>query len=195
MYICCEITTYILQQSHFAARTYKIHTCTPKCFQLVGRNHDGIDRYPVSLVYRSDPERYKYSYTDKAMGDPKAPLILDLTLTKGSVHIAVQRGFVDFVLHNPVAARFQQWVNDTWIPDETFFSSLNHSPQQKVPGSYLGKSVHYNYSSLLSTTVHSKRCLDLILVSLSITTILLFSQPPVHSKRCLDVILVSLIVS
>ena len=85
------------------------------------------------------------------MGDPKAPLMLDMTLTKGSVHIAVQRGFVDFVLHNPVAARFQQWVNDTWIPDETFFSSLNHSPQQKVPGSYLGKSYSPEQIFLLNT--------------------------------------------
>ena len=151
-----------LQQFHFAARTL----LNLKCIQFCLRNHDidVFDHYPLSLVYRSDPERYKYSYTDKAMGDPKAPLMLDLTLTKGSVHIAVQRGFVDFVLHNPVAARFQQWVNDTWIPDETFFSSLNHSPQQKVPGSYLGKSVHYNYSSFLSTTDHSKRCPVLILV-------------------------------
>ena len=46
---------------------------------------------------------------------------------------------MDFVLHNRVALDFLEWVKTTGIPDETFFSSLNHSPHLFVPGAYTGK--------------------------------------------------------
>lgn len=68
----------------------------------------------------------------------KEPPPVNVTLTKGAVHIVAQRGFVDFILHNSDAIKFRDWVKDTGVPDETFFSSLNHSPQLGIPGSYLG---------------------------------------------------------
>ena len=61
-----------------------------------------------------------------------------VVLTKGSVHVTVSRAFVEFVLTNPVALKFREWVKDTGVPDETFFSSLNHSPLLGVPGAYRG---------------------------------------------------------
>ena len=64
---------------------------------------------------------------------------MPVTLTKGSVHIAASRAFVDYVLHDERALKFRDWVKDTGVPDETFFSSLNHSPQLGVPGAYKGK--------------------------------------------------------
>ena len=56
--------------------------------------------------------------------------------TKGSVHIVASRGYVDFVLHSEVAKDFLNWTRRVDIPDETFFSSLNHNPHLGVPGSY-----------------------------------------------------------
>lgn len=58
--------------------------------------------------------------------------------TKGAVHVIVQRGFVDYVLHSAIAKDFLNWVKKVDIPDETFFSTLNHNSNLKVPGSYLG---------------------------------------------------------
>jgi len=48
------------------------------------------------------------------------------------------RAFVDFVIHNQAALKFRDWIKNSYVPDETFFSSLNHSPELGVPGAYLG---------------------------------------------------------
>ena len=61
-----------------------------------------------------------------------------LMVTKGAVHIAVSRGYVEYLLHNQVAKDLLQWVKKTKIPDETYFTTLNHNPQLGVPGSYKG---------------------------------------------------------
>jgi len=73
---------------------------------------------------------------DRFEGKPAAPY--DIDITKGSVHIAAVRGFIEYVIHSRTAAEFLDWVKDTAIPDETFFASLNHNPHLRVPGSYLG---------------------------------------------------------
>ncbi|XP_076452618.1 beta-1,3-galactosyl-O-glycosyl-glycoprotein beta-1,6-N-acetylglucosaminyltransferase-like [Babylonia areolata] len=57
---------------------------------------------------------------------------------KGLVFVVVCRGFVDYILHHPVAQDFLLWVRYTEIPDETFFTSLNHNAHLRVPGSYKG---------------------------------------------------------
>ncbi|XP_052805494.1 N-acetyllactosaminide beta-1,6-N-acetylglucosaminyl-transferase-like [Mya arenaria] len=58
--------------------------------------------------------------------------------TKGAVHIIASRGYVDFVLHDPIAADLLNWTRKTSVPDETFFSTINHNPSLGVPGSYKG---------------------------------------------------------
>ena len=69
------------------------------------------------------------------------PLPVDVRVTKGSVHIIASREFVHFVIHNSTAIKFRDWVKNSFYPDETFFSSLNHSPSLGVPGAYLGSSI------------------------------------------------------
>ncbi|XP_069115830.1 beta-1,3-galactosyl-O-glycosyl-glycoprotein beta-1,6-N-acetylglucosaminyltransferase-like isoform X2 [Argopecten irradians] len=66
-----------------------------------------------------------------AGGDPPAGIIPG----KGSVHITVNRHFVDYVLHNQTARDFLDWCGKTWVPDETFFASLNHNPHLGIQGS------------------------------------------------------------
>jgi hypothetical protein len=68
----------------------------------------------------------------------KSPLPVPITLSKGSIHITASRAFIDYVLHDDRALQFRKWIKDTGVPDETFFSSLNHSPQMEVPGAYKG---------------------------------------------------------
>ncbi|CAH1779726.1 unnamed protein product [Owenia fusiformis] len=65
-------------------------------------------------------------------------LQLNMTMTKGEVHIVATRNFVDFVLHSNISKIFLEWVKGTAIPDETFFTALNHNPQLGVPGAYKG---------------------------------------------------------
>ncbi|XP_041347030.1 beta-1,3-galactosyl-O-glycosyl-glycoprotein beta-1,6-N-acetylglucosaminyltransferase-like, partial [Gigantopelta aegis] len=55
---------------------------------------------------------------------------------KGSVHIVASRGYVDYLLHNQTSKDLLEWVKKTRIPDEIYFSTLNHNPQLGVPGSY-----------------------------------------------------------
>ena len=62
-----------------------------------------------------------------------------IRVTTGSVHIVAQRGFVDSLLHDPISQDFLEWVKKTHIPDETFFTTLNHNPQLEIPGSYRGQ--------------------------------------------------------
>ena len=69
----------------------------------------------------------------------KSPAPYNMNLTKGSVHIVAVRGFVEYVVYNKTSIDFLDWVKDTYIPDETFFTSLNHNPHLEVPGSYLGR--------------------------------------------------------
>ncbi|CAI9722394.1 beta-1,3-galactosyl-O-glycosyl-glycoprotein beta-1,6-N-acetylglucosaminyltransferase-like [Octopus vulgaris] len=57
---------------------------------------------------------------------------------KGSVHVVVQRGFVDYALNSPVAKDLLEWTKTVQIPDELYFATLNHNPHLKVPGSYTG---------------------------------------------------------
>ena len=66
-----------------------------------------------------------------------APLPMNVTLSKGSVHVAVQRGFVDYALHQ--AQPFVEWLKETKVPDETFFNTLNNSPQLGIPGAFTGE--------------------------------------------------------
>ncbi|KAL8596037.1 hypothetical protein ACOMHN_021077 [Nucella lapillus] len=62
----------------------------------------------------------------------------NLTLLKGSVHVAASRGFVDYILHSPIARDFREWCKPTRHPDEHFFNSLNNNPHLRVPGGSQG---------------------------------------------------------
>ena len=81
--------------------------------------------------FRANPERWGNL--------TKHPVPYNMTLTKGSLHVALTREFVDFVLHSEVSRDFQNWLQYTQVPDETFFSSLNHNPQLGVPGAHNSK--------------------------------------------------------
>ena len=61
-----------------------------------------------------------------------------IQLAKGSMHIAANRYFVDFALHDQKSLDFLSWLKQTFIPDETFFPSLNHNPHLKINGSFTG---------------------------------------------------------
>ncbi|XP_045214010.2 N-acetyllactosaminide beta-1,6-N-acetylglucosaminyl-transferase-like [Mercenaria mercenaria] len=69
----------------------------------------------------------------------KAPPPHNLTMIKGSMHVAANRNFIDFCLHDRISLDFIDWLKETKIPDESFFSTLNHNPQLGIPGSLIGE--------------------------------------------------------
>ncbi|XP_045168989.2 N-acetyllactosaminide beta-1,6-N-acetylglucosaminyl-transferase-like isoform X2 [Mercenaria mercenaria] len=67
----------------------------------------------------------------------------NITFVKGSMHVAANRYFVDFCLHDPRSLDFIEWLKKTKIPDETLFASLNHNPHLGIIGSFLGEAEEY----------------------------------------------------
>ena len=100
-------------------------------------------------------ERTEYVHKGKSQfSKKKEPPPAGIRLTKGSVHIAASREFVDYVINDPLARQFTDWLKDTGVPDETLFSSLNHSPDLLVPGAYKGTCVKgMGYNSGYTQTV------------------------------------------
>ena len=58
---------------------------------------------------------------------------------KGSLHIVVSAAWVNFALNNPRAIQLLAYVREnTHIPDEWYFSTLNHNPYSlPAPGSFI----------------------------------------------------------
>lgn len=80
-------------------------------------------------IKRSQRNRWKH------IGPPPHNLIP----VKGASHIIVCRGYLEFIINDQRAIDLLEWSRHTKHPDEVFFSTLNHNPFLKVPGSYLGE--------------------------------------------------------
>ena len=61
-----------------------------------------------------------------------------ITPIVGSVHVALNRDFVDFSIHDNRSFDFQKYLVNTSSPDELFFSSFNHNPHLGIPGTFAG---------------------------------------------------------
>ncbi|XP_052078517.1 beta-1,3-galactosyl-O-glycosyl-glycoprotein beta-1,6-N-acetylglucosaminyltransferase-like isoform X1 [Mytilus californianus] len=57
---------------------------------------------------------------------------------KGSLHITVNRPFVEYAITNKTAIQLLKWLVGTIIPDESFFSTLNFNSNLGIPGSFQG---------------------------------------------------------
>ncbi|XP_078000364.1 beta-1,3-galactosyl-O-glycosyl-glycoprotein beta-1,6-N-acetylglucosaminyltransferase-like [Glandiceps talaboti] len=86
----------------------------------------------------TDPRRTKYKYfvengkvvTLKMIKTEPVPK--NVTIRKGGLHYALTRPFVEFLHQNGTATEFLEWLKDTLIPDESFYSSLASLPE--APG-------------------------------------------------------------
>ena len=54
----------------------------------------------------------------------KGPVPVPVTLSKGSVHVIVQRGFVEYLLFDKRALAFIDWVKDTGSVTESIFCAV-----------------------------------------------------------------------
>lgn len=87
--------------------------------------------------------RTKFVFIDFRPRQKKKPPPHNITVSKGSIHITASRGYIDFLLNDKRAQDFTNWVKDTRNPDETLFTSLNHNPHLKVPGSFAGNKIDH----------------------------------------------------
>ena len=71
--------------------------------------------------------------------EPFGPVPHNIQPIVGSVHAALNRDFVDFCIHDNRSFDFQKYLLNTFSPDELFFSSINHNPHLKIPGTFIGK--------------------------------------------------------
>lgn len=74
-------------------------------------------------------------------GIAKSPPPHNISVHKGSTHIVAIRGFVEFVLHSKVGKDFIEFLKDTYVPDETIYSSLQQHPL--TPGGIRGNQPKY----------------------------------------------------
>ncbi len=90
-------------------------------------------------TYRTDYICEGKEPTNIRKKDPLPPGIRRENLVKGSKLITVTRGYVEYLVRNPVSLAFREWLNNTGNPDETYPATLNHLPHLGVPGSYKGE--------------------------------------------------------
>ncbi|XP_053400631.1 N-acetyllactosaminide beta-1,6-N-acetylglucosaminyl-transferase-like [Mercenaria mercenaria] len=87
----------------------------------------------------NDVEATVVQFTDRCLPKNETLPPHEIKVTKGAVHIAVARGFVDYILHDQRAHDILDYVNTSCkIPDEAYFTILNHNRHLGVPGSYKG---------------------------------------------------------
>jgi hypothetical protein len=77
----------------------------------------------------------------------KEPPPFNLTVRKGSKTVALSRNFVLFALSSPVALDLYNWLQDSSVPDEHFYSTLATIPQaetndQTIPNNGKGQIVN-----------------------------------------------------
>lgn len=137
-------------------------------------------------VYRWCYLLYKMSRRNEDRFEGKSPPPFHMTITKGSVHIVAVRGFVEYVVHNSTAVEFLDWVKDTYIPDETFFSSLNHNPHLKAPGSYLGLLYTNCYCQIFINCLFFSSCISARVVKQFSNISSALADRSLLSRRCSD---------
>ena len=116
---------------------------------LQGKNN--IESFPMpernynrtQFVHRFEKTgEFSHDYTRIQTSLRKEPPPYGLKLFKGSNHVALTRNFVQFILNDKKAKEFFYWLNDTFIPDEAFYATLQQIPG--VPGG-----IHGNHSWIM----------------------------------------------
>lgn len=80
--------------------------------------------------------KYSHEYKRTQTSLRKEPPPHGLKLYKGSNHVAVTRRFAEFILLDQRAKDFYNWLSDTFIPDEAFYSTLQQIAG--APGGHQG---------------------------------------------------------
>ena len=93
-------------------------------------NFNNIVSRPVSKKLQNRTKYVHLLIDNKVVmtGQPKLPPPHNISIYKGSTHIIALRDFIEFVVHSKIAKDFYEFLKDTFIPDETIYSSLQRNP-------------------------------------------------------------------
>ena len=97
--------------------------------------------------------RVEYSYDDrgKKIGPKTAQPPLNITIYKGELHMAVTRGFVEFVLTDERPRILADWMRDTHVPDENYFTTINYNYEVfQAPGAKPGEDAEGSLVTLVT---------------------------------------------
>ncbi|XP_076075757.1 beta-1,3-galactosyl-O-glycosyl-glycoprotein beta-1,6-N-acetylglucosaminyltransferase-like [Mytilus galloprovincialis] len=78
----------------------------------------------------------KRAYTGRWNGLPPPPH--RIRPIHGSMHIVVNRSFVEYILFNKVASDLFNWTKNAQHASEIFYNTLNYNPHLNISGSYKG---------------------------------------------------------
>ena len=68
---------------------------------------------------------YKYNETSKIKSEELLPPVpYNLTFFKGDRQVILSREYTNFILNHPVPIALRQWMEETLIPDESYFPTL-----------------------------------------------------------------------
>ncbi|XP_078000065.1 beta-1,3-galactosyl-O-glycosyl-glycoprotein beta-1,6-N-acetylglucosaminyltransferase-like [Glandiceps talaboti] len=99
--------------------------------QLQGQND-------IMTSEKINPERTQHKFYEingsmqNTTMEKTDPLPYNITIRKGELHCALTRPFVEFLHESEIAKEFLVWINDTYVPDESYYQSLASLPQ--APG-------------------------------------------------------------
>ncbi|KAL4229262.1 hypothetical protein ACF0H5_012302 [Mactra antiquata] len=133
----CFDNVFVLEERYIVKwGTFSVLEPELQCMRMLWRTNQ-YWKYFINLTGQEFPLRTNYD-NENIRYSETIPPPHGIVATKGDVHIVASRGYVNFILHDPRAQDLLEWVRQTPIPDETFFSTLNHNRFLNVPGSYNG---------------------------------------------------------
>ena len=88
-----------------------------------------VESQPIGKSFFGERFRYKIGVNDRTgrlyrKQEKLAAIPHGIKIYKGSTHFALTRQFAHFILTNQKAIDFRQYLNDVWIPEESFYASL-----------------------------------------------------------------------
>ena len=98
-----------------------------------------VDSHPIGKSFFSERFKYKIRVNYRTgrlyrMREKLAAVPHGIKIYKGSTHFALTRQFAHFLLTNQKAIDFRQYLNDVWIPEESFYASLFKLPESENEG-------------------------------------------------------------
>ena len=100
-----------------------------------------VDSHPIGRIFYK--QRFKHKYTVNYLTGRghitkkhRRAVPHGIKIYKGSTHFALTRQFAHFLLTNQKAIDFRHYLNDVWMPEESFYASLYQFPEAACYGGH-----------------------------------------------------------
>lgn len=97
-----------------------------------------IDRWQKKWLPVTDNRGLVVDMSDQVGAPHNDPPPAGMEIFKGSIAVSINRKVADFVANSEISRRFIDWLNTSYMPDELFWSTLNHNELLGLEGQYPG---------------------------------------------------------